>query len=199
MKILKEYEAEELLKKEGFNIVERDIAENKEQAIKKAEKIGYPVVLKNIELLHKSDKNGVRLNIYKENLEKNFKELKSKKVLIQKQEKGSEFLIGIKKDDVFGHVIMFGIGGIYTELLNDISLRVYPISKKDAKDMVDDIKYNKIFNFRNVKLNKKVIINNLLKINSLVKKYPKIKELDINPLILNEKEGVIADARIIFE
>lgn len=199
MNILKEYESEEFLKKEGFDIAKREIVENLDNAIKVSNKLGYPVVLKNPNLLHKSESGGVKTNVYESVMEKKFKELKAEKVLVQEQVEGEEFLVGIKKDDIFGHVILFGIGGIYTEMLNDTSMRVFPIKKEDAEEMLEEIKFNKIFDYRNKKVNKKLIIEDLLRLNKLIKKHPNIKELDINPLFVNEKKSIVTDARIIFE
>ncbi|MBU0929590.1 MAG: acetate--CoA ligase family protein [Nanoarchaeota archaeon] len=199
MRILNEKEAEDFLEKMGFNVNKRGFATNLNKAKEIADKIGYPVVLKNIKLLHKSDKGGVKLNVEKEDLEKNFKELKSNEVLIHKQGYGKEFLLGIKKDPTFGHVIVFGIGGIYTEMLKDVSMRVFPIERKDAVSMVENIKNKEYYDARGLKANKNMIINNILKLNELIKKNKNIKELDINPLMVDEKNAVVADARIVLE
>ncbi len=199
IKVLKEYEAENLLEKEGFSVVKRGLAKNIKEAKEIASEIGYPVVLKDTELLHKTEKSGVKVKIYEEDMEKNFNDLNSKKVLVQKYVEGVEFLIGIKKDPVFDHVILFGLGGIYTELLNDVAMRIYPAKKEDIEKMLDEIKHKKIFNFRNNKIKKEEIVEILFKLNKLIKKHPNIKELDINPLIANKKEILVADSRMVLE
>jgi len=199
MKILKEYEAESLLEKEKFPVIKRKLIKNKQELINASKSIGFPLVLKDITKLHKTEKNAVIINIHKENLEESYKKLNSKKVLMQKQEEGLQILIGIKKDPIFQHVLTFGSGGIYTEILKDVSFRVLPATKKEIKEMIKETKISKLFNYRNNKIDVKKIINILIKTSNLVKKYPKIKELDINPLIANNKNVVIADARIVFE
>ncbi|MFA5176182.1 MAG: acetate--CoA ligase family protein [Candidatus Nanoarchaeia archaeon] len=199
MKILKEDEAEDFLEKNGFKVVKRGFSKDYKSALDIATKIGFPVVLKNTNLLHKTEKSGVKLNVNKDDFEKTFKELKSNNILIQKQTSGVEFLMGIKKDNTFGHVITFGLGGIYTEVFKDVSFRVYPIKEEDAEEMINEIKFSKIFDARNVKVNKKNIIENILKLNNLIKKNSKITELDINPLIANDKEALIVDARIVMD
>ena len=107
MLILKEHQAELFLKKEGFPVVESYLIKNEESLIKHSKRIGFPLVLKNPEILHKTEKNAVKINVFKENLLKEYKCLNSKNVLMQKQIKGHEFLVGVKKDNVFGHVIAF--------------------------------------------------------------------------------------------
>lgn len=199
MKIVMEKEAEDFLEKRGFKVIKRGFAANLDQVKKIAKKLGYPVVLKNTALLHKSDKGGVKINIREDEIERVFKELKSNKILVQKYIEGREFLLGIKKDATFGHVIAFGIGGIYTEILNDVSFRVYPITRKDAENMIEEIKYKEFYNARGLKINKEFLISNILKLNNLIKSNKRIVELDINPLMVNSKEAIVADARIIME
>ncbi|MBS3163196.1 acetate--CoA ligase family protein [Candidatus Woesearchaeota archaeon] len=199
MKVLMEKEAEDFLEKKGFKVIKRGLATNLNQAKEISKKIGYPVALKNATLLHKSDKGGVILDVNENNLEESFKKLKSDKVLVQKYTFGKEVLLGIKKDPTFGHVIMFGIGGIYTEILHDVSMRVFPIDKNDASEMVNEIKYEKILESRGMKANKNLIINNILKLNELIKKNKNIVELDINPLLVDETNAIVADARIVME
>lgn len=199
MKVINEKEAEDFLEKKGFSVNKRGFATNLEKTKEIARKIGYPVVLKNIKLLHKSEKGGVKLQVNENNIENAFKELKSNEVLIHKQMSGKEFLLGIKKDPTFGHVIAFGLGGIYTEILKDVTFRVFPIEKKDAEKMVEEIKFKKYYDARNIKVNKGLIVKNILKLNDLIKNNKKIVELDINPLIVDETNAIVADARIVME
>jgi len=203
-KILTEKEAEDFLEKENFPIVKRKIAKNKKEILSYAKEIGFPVVLKNPSLLHKTEKNAIKTNITEKNIENALKELEKTKpstILIQKQIQGSEILIGLKKDPSFGHVIAFGLGGIYSEILKDVSFRICPITKKDAAAMIKEIKgYQLLKGARGKKpVNIKLIENILIKISNLAKKYPNIKELDINPFMVNEKHAKIVDARIIFD
>ena len=199
MKILKEYEAEQFLKKSGLPIIRHKLITSEKELIKAAESFGYPIVLKNPSELHKTEKNAVILNVYRENLISSYKKLKAKKVLVQKQLDGLQLLIGIKKDPTFSHILVFGSGGIYTEILKDVSFRVLPLKNKDIKEMISETKISKLLDYRNNKIDAEKLVSILLKISNLVKKYKKIRELDINPLIANNREIVVADARIIFE
>ena len=198
MLILKEHQAELFLKKEGFPVVESHLVRDVAQLIKYGKKLGFPVVLKNPDILHKTEKNAVKTNVYENNLDYEYDNLKAKNVLIQKQIKGHEFLVGVKKDNVFGHVIAFGIGGIFTEVLKEVSFRVLPVNKKDAIDLIKENKAYDLLNARGKKIPTKKIENIILKISELAERHPNIIELDINPLIVNEREAKIVDARIVF-
>ncbi len=202
MKIFTEKEAENFLEKQNFQIIDRIYIKKKTEINKAINKIGFPFVMKvsGKTIIHKNKVKGIILNIkdYKESI-KSFDKLKKIKgfegIIIQKQIKGKEFLLGIKKTPEFEHVIGFGAGGIHTEELKDVSFRIYPFDKKDAKEMIKEVKASKILTQKNI--NK--IIKILIKLNKLVKQYPRIKELDINPLIINEKNAIIVDARIVWE
>ena len=157
------------------------------------------------ELLHKSDKNAVKLNINEDNFEKAYNELmkipvKKDGVILQKFMHGKDILLGLKKDPTFGHVIVVGIGGIYAEVMKDVSMRIVPIKKSDAVEMLKELKSYKILEgFRGEKVNINLIVDELMKLSKLSEKYPEIKELDINPLIANEHHVKVVDARIIFD
>lgn len=207
MKILTEYSAENLLEAEGFEIVPRILAHNNQQAFFAAKKLGFPAVLKisSDKLLHKSDKNAVKLNVREENFLSVYDELEKIKIekqgiIVQKFLHGKYIFLGLKKDTTFGHIILVGIGGIYTEIIKDTSMRITPINKHQAEEMLKELKSYKILSgFRGEKVNIDLIVKNILKLSELSKKYPNIKELDINPLIVNEHHAKIVDARIIFE
>ena len=199
MLILKEHQAELFLKKEGFPVVESHLVKDVAQLIKYGKKFGFPVVLKNPDILHKTEKNAVKTNVYENNLHYEYDNLKANNVLIQKQVKGHELLVGVKKDNVFGHVIAFGIGGIFTEVLKEVSFKVLPVNKKDAIDLIKENKAYDLLNARGKKISTKKIENIILKISELAERHPNIFELDINPLIVNEREAKIVDARIVLE
>lgn len=207
MKILTELEAEDFLEKEGLNVVKRKLTKNFKEAEDFANKIGFPVVLKisSTELLHKTEKDAVILNVTKDSLKQSYEKLNDMKIkkegiLIQKHIPGEYLILGLKKDPIFQHTILIGFGGILTELIKDTSLRITPINKIESEKMLRELKsYPLIEGFRGKKLNKEKIIENLIKVSKLPEKYPNIKELDINPLIVSEKEAIIVDARIIFE
>ncbi len=186
------------LKKKGFPVV--DFVEiNEKEDLDKAEKMGFPLVMKITEG-HKTDVGGVILNINsKYELERALIKLSGlgKGIVVQKQVKGVETIIGIKKDDIFGHVIMFGIGGIFVELFKDVSFRLCPITKKEALDMINELRAkNILFGSRGYK---PADINKLTKLLVDLSRIDlsDISEMDINPLIVSGKDFFIVDARII--
>ena len=207
MKVFVEKDAEDFLEKNKFPVASR-IAIKKEEEIEKAvKKLEFPISMKIIgkSILHKTDVGGVKLNIKDMNeAKRKFKELKKIKgfsgVLVQKFLNGSYVLVGLKKTREFGHVLAFGLGGIFTEVIGDVSFRICPVKEKDVDEMMQEIKGKDIlYGARGKKRNIKAVRNILLKLSKLSEKYPKIKELDINPVIVNEKEAKIVDARIVFE
>jgi succinyl-CoA synthetase beta subunit len=209
MKILAEAKAEQLISK-FLPVAKSILTRNVEQAVKFAKT--YPVVIKLIspKALHKTEVGGVKMIRDEKELRDEFSSMiafaKKKKlplegVLVQEYLGGREFIIGIKKDPAFGHVIMFGFGGIFVEVFKDVSFRVCPITLNDADQMVNELKAKKLYSsFRGDKaVNLKILKNVLVKASQIPEKYPKISELDINPFILDEKQGKVADARIIMD
>ncbi|MFA5141515.1 MAG: acetate--CoA ligase family protein [Candidatus Woesearchaeota archaeon] len=206
--VFAEKKAEDFLKK-YLPVAKSELTKNAEQALKFAKK--YPIVLKIIspQALHKTEIKGIRivnnktdLVIQYQELEKIVKanKLKLEGILAQEYIKGKEVIVGIKKDATFGHVIMFGTGGIYTEMLKDVQFRSCPITEKDAEQMIADLKLNKLLTgFRNEKpVNLRLLKEILVKASKIPKTHPKIEELDINPLMINSKDAKVVDARIVF-
>jgi acyl-CoA synthetase (NDP forming) len=111
---------------------------------------------------------------------------------------GQEIIIGMKRDVIFGQVILFGLGGVFVEVLKDVSLRIAPLIIKDCRDMINEIKGKKIlYGFRNIpKTNQLAIIDLLLKTSKLAINEKNIAELDFNPVMV-DKKAVVVDARII--
>ena len=207
MQVLIEREAEDFLEKEGFPVAKRFIAENLKEALESAKKLKYPLTMKVIskQILHKSDVGGVKLDIRnEEEVKKSFQDLSKLKgfegVLMQKFREGRFILIGLKEDQTFGHAIAFGTGGIYTEVLKDVSFRVCPIEENDAEEMIKETKaYEILKGARGYKpINLNTIKKLLIKFSKLPLKYPKLKELDVNPLLITDTTEEIIDARIIF-
>jgi acyl-CoA synthetase (NDP forming) len=207
MNILAEKEAEDFLEKNGFPVARRVIVKDLNQAIKAVEKIRYPVVLKIVskKILHKSDVGGVKLGIKnEEELKKAFEEIKKIKyfegAIVQEYLDGKYIICGLKKDETFGHVLVFGLGGIFTEVIKDVSFRVCPINKKEAEEMMKEIKgYQILKGIRGERAaNISSISDVLIKLSNLAQKHKNIQELDINPLIVNEKFSKVIDARIVF-
>jgi acetyl-CoA synthetase (ADP-forming) len=201
-----------LLEKYKFPFSKSKLAFAPDQAVKIAKEIGFPIVMKiaSKDIIHKSDLGCVETNIKDEKqvegaFEKITKKAKKKKakvegVLIQKQEQGKEVIIGMKRDPQFGPVVVFGLGGIFVEILKDTSLRILPIDKNQAEEMIKEIKSYKIL--EGIRGEKPVNINKLIDIiikTSKLAEDKKILELDFNPVIINEKTATIVDARIMIE
>jgi len=202
MKIFTEREAEEFLSKHSFDILETFFV-NKEKGLEEVlKKVNYPIVIKvsGKKIIHKKAVSGVKLGLvdYKSSI-KAFNELMringADGVLIQKQIKGKEFLLGLKKTPEFGHILSFGYGGSSVEKVADISFRAIPLDKPEILDMIKETEVGKKLNSSETNL----VLENLLKLQNLANNNSNISELDINPLILNEKQAVVVDARIAWE
>ncbi|HDD36388.1 MAG TPA: acyl-CoA synthetase (NDP forming), partial [Archaeoglobus veneficus] len=203
-KMLNEYEAKKLLEKHNINVVPTYIANSESEALEVAKNLGYPIVMKILsdKITHKTEYKGVILDIRNdEELINAYRRLSKieKSVTVQKMARGFEFSVGISYDKTFGKTIMFGIGGIFVELLKDFTLRILPIDRKDAENMINEIKASKIFyGYRGIKANKERVIELLLKVSELAKKEP-IKQMDLNPVFVNEENYFVADARIVLD
>ena len=207
MQVMIEKEAEDFLESEGFNVAERKICKSLPETLKAAMKFSYPIVMKVVsrKILHKSDVGGVALDIKSNNeLKEEFRRMSRlngfEGVMIQHYIEGVYVLLGLKKDQSFGHVVVVGAGGIYTELFKDVSFRVCPITRHDAQDMLKETNFYKVLKgARGKHYVTEPIIEALVKMSHLAKKHPEIKELDINPMIIDSRKGKIVDARIILE
>ena len=202
-----EKEAEDFLESRGFKVAQRKICKNLSETLKAAKKFSYPIVMKVVskKILHKSDVGGVALDIKSDSeIKEEFKRMSKLKgfegVMLQHYIEGVYVLLGLKKDPTFGHVVVVGAGGIYTELFKDVSFRVCPITRHDAQEMLKETNfYNVLKGARGKHYVIAPIIETLVKISHLAEKHPEIKELDINPMIIDNSNGKIVDARIIFE
>ncbi len=198
-------ESLEMLKKFGIPTAKHVLVRKESELEKALKKTGFPAVLKAVskKAVHKTEKNAVRLNIRSlEEAKKTFLQLKKipgfEGTLVQQQLNGTELFIGSKKDIQFGNTIVFGLGGIFVELLKDVSIRVTPISKKDAEQMIREIKHQPVLNgFRGKpKVREKQLVPILLKASKMIEKVS-LQELDINPLIATKNAIVSVDARIV--
>lgn len=195
-----ERRAKEFLERRGYHLLKSYYVTDK-NSIRNL-KLNFPIVMKvsGKNIVHKKKIGGVKLNISDyHHAEVAFDEIKEidgcEGVIIQSQISGDEFLLGIKKTPEFGHVIVFGAGGSNVENLNDVSFRVSPIKREDAIDMIRETKIHHAIN----KKEEEVIVDNLMRFNSLIENYPMVSELDINPLIINIRGGFVVDARIVFD
>jgi len=188
-----------LLKKYKIKFVEFKIIKTE----KDLDRVKYPIVLKvfSEKIVHKTDKGGVILDLKnKEEAIKAFKRLKkiSKKVLMQPMvSQKQEVIIGMKKDPQFGPVIMFGLGGIFVEIIKDVSFRVCPVNKKDALEMIKEIKSYKVLTSLRGRqaVNINVLADIIVKLSELGLK-EKIEEIDLNPVMVGSKGAFVVDVRI---
>lgn len=214
---LMEHEAKALLKLHGAPVSQDALVKTPDEAVAVAKTIGGEVVLKIVspDILHKSDAGGVRVKIKTEEqvrkgfdrIMQNVKEYKPdadiRGILVSPMAKqGLEVIVGTKIDDQFGPIIIFGLGGIMVEILKDISTRVLPISPHSAKKMIRDIKaYPILQGIRGqAPYDEKALRKLLLMCSELIESYPEIQEMDLNPVIVYQGEGVsVVDARILLQ
>jgi acetate---CoA ligase (ADP-forming) subunit beta len=209
-----EHEAKMLCSLYGIPITKIEVAKTEDAAVEAAQKIGFPIVLKIVsaQVLHKSDAGGVVVGITDEkgiregyqkiisNIKKNVPTAIIDGILVQEMApKGTEIIIGSTVDATFGPTIMFGLGGIFVEILKDVSFRLVPITKDDAWEMLDEIKAKKMLDGPRgtAKADKETIVNCLLSVSKMLMECPEIKELDMNPILVYEKGARAVDARVI--
>ncbi len=204
----------EILKIYGIEMPNESVVQTEQEAVRIAKKIGFPVAMKIVsaEILHKTDVGGVRINVQNEkeisnfyreiikNVKTNCLQAKIDGILIQKMlPVGREVIIGMKRDVKFGSIIAFGLGGIYVNIFNDVTFRLAPVSLAMAKKMISEIKAVKLL--RGVRGEKAVNLEELaqilVRISQLATDFPEITEIDFNPVIVTEKEAVVADAKIL--
>ncbi|MGI6297084.1 MAG: acetate--CoA ligase family protein [Minisyncoccales bacterium] len=207
MNLLSFKETKQLFRKHNISIKGTGLFQEKQDALNYANKIGFPVVLKiySDKVIHKTEENAVITNIqnnkeFKESftfLDQKFKDKEG--IIVQKQFKGRELVIGLNYDKTFGPVIMAGLGGIFVEVLNDVSFRLCPLKKRDAKEMLEELKgYRILQSFRGSKeVNLNKLQELLVNLSNFLLKEKNIHSVDFNPIFINEKEINIADFRII--
>jgi len=204
---LAENEVKDLLRLYGVKTTKYKLV-NKLEDLEKLN-LKFPVALKvcSNKILHKTDIGGVRLGIKDlEDLRKIFKEFREKfpkeNLLVdQMAEKGVEIIIGLVQDPTFGLSIMFGIGGIFTELYQDVTFRVVPIVRYDAEQMIEEIKGKKILEgFRNIHANKKLVIDLIMKVSKIGKELMNhIDQMDLNPVFVYADDYCVVDAKLILK
>lgn len=177
-----------------------------EDAKKLAENIGFPLVMKVVGPVHKSDVGGVVLNVMdNKTVEKEFNRLmqipETYAVLMCSQHRGTEVFIGAKREDKFGHMVMCGLGGIFIEVFKDVKAGLAPVSPLEAHDMIRGLKsYGIIQGVRGQEgVNQEMMAQAVSRVSALVKVAPEIFEMDLNPLLGNSSEVVAVDARIRIE
>ena len=211
---LSDREVKKILSYYNIPTVRERVAKTADEAVKLSKSIGYPVVLKIIspDISHKTEVQAVKLNlrsptevkkacpdllakaqIYKQ-------DVKVEGYLIQEMvEDGIETIVGLHTDPTFGPVVMFGLGGVWVELLKDVSFRAIPIERLDAMDMVEEIKGSRLFKGLRGKppVDLEGIYAILLSVSRLGMELREITEMDLNPVFLREKGAVVADSRVL--
>ena len=214
--LLTEIESKELLKQAGISVSDTRLATSRDEAISISRQLGFPVVLKiaSPDITHKSDAGGVKLGlktsrqVYKAYddilaaISRNHPQAMIEGVSVQKMARpGVEVIIGMSKDAQFGPALMFGLGGVWVEVLKDVSFRIVPLTRRDAAEMIREIKgYSLLQGYRS---QEPVDVSNLeewlLKVSDFVEQNPEIKELDLNPIFAYSDGAIAVDARIILE
>ena len=213
---LLEPEAKTVCVEYGIPVTKFKVSKNEAETVKFAEEIGYPVVLKIVspDIIHKSDVGGVIVglkntqevrNAYKQilkNVKKHKADAKIVGILVQEMAPSStEVIVGAIKDPQFGPAVMFGLGGIFVEVLKDVTFRVAPITEDEAHEMITEVKaYPLLKGYRNLPpADIEAIVKILLNTSRLVMEHQEIKELDLNPIMVYEKGAKTVDARIFLE
>jgi acetyl-CoA synthetase (ADP-forming) len=218
MKKLSDADALKLAKKYRIPLAKTFLAKNEKQAVLFAKKAKYPVCLKisSPDIVHKTESGGVILGIkdeaaLKEGFQKILSSTKKKNpkakidgILVQQfvpNDSSTELIIGSKTDPQFGPVIMFGLGGIFVEVIKDVAFRLAPVDRKEVQNMIKETKGYKILQGARGRkpANMKAIEDLLLSVSKMVWANKRIKELDLNPVFANEKKAIAVDMRVMVD
>ncbi len=215
-KYLLEPEAKTICVQYGIPVTKFEVATNESEAVQFAKKIGFPIVLKMVspDIIHKFDVGAVVLDVKTEAEVRSAYNAIIKSVnrykpnarivglLVQEMApQSTEVIVGATKDPQFGPALMFGLGGIFVEVLKDVTFRIAPISESDAREMVTEVKASPILKgYRGQPpADIKAVVGILMNTSRLVMEHQEIKELDLNPIMVYEKGAKTVDARIILE
>lgn len=208
---LSEYESKQVLASYGIPVTDEKLANTPEELIEAAAKIGYPLVIKacSAYIAHKTEKGLIRVDIRNDDeAQTAFEEIAAgmngaeKTVLVQQMISGQrELVVGLTRDPQFGPCVMFGLGGIFTEILKDSAFRVAPLQKHDALDMMQEIKSHKILDaVRGLEpVDRQSLADILITVGQIGIENETIKEIDINPIIISGSRPVAVDALIVLE
>ncbi|MBN1547102.1 MAG: acetate--CoA ligase family protein [Syntrophaceae bacterium] len=205
---LMEHECKEMLDTLGIATTGYLVAGSEDEAVEMSRSIGYPVVLKVVspDIVHKTDAGGVKLNLkhddavreaYREMMQ-TFKYQHVIGISVQKMaDPGLEAIIGVTRDPNFGAVLMFGLGGIFVEVLKDVTFRILPVTREDVEIMIGEIKGHRLLEgYRGQEVDREALIDLIMKISDLVTLFPEIRELDLNPVFLYRESNMVVDARM---
>ncbi len=212
--ILTEVESKQVLAEAGISTARAQLAASREEAVTAARQIGLPVVLKIVspDISHKSDVGGVKLNLgSEEEVAAAFDEIVATArraeagatvlgVSVQKMARpGVEVIMGMTKDPQFGPVLMFGLGGVFVEVLKDVAFRIVPLEPRDARQMIRDIQgFPVLEGFRGQEpADLAALEDMLIRLSTFVEEHPEIQELDLNPIFAYKDGALAVDARIV--
>lgn len=210
---LTEAESYSLLSEYGISVPKYLVAYSEKEAIEAGEKLGFPLVMKIIspDIIHKSNLGGVAMNIINSlQIKKVYKNIISQVrekrpdakidgiLLYRQAPKGVEVIVGMIRDPQFGPTVMFGLGGIFVEILKDVAFRVCPVERTDIEEMLAEIEGIKMLQgYRGrPRCDVKAIIDIIMEISRLALNYSVITEIDLNPIIVYEKGAVVVDAKV---
>jgi acyl-CoA synthetase (NDP forming) len=214
--LLDEVESKQLLEESGIPTTKARLATTRDEAIAMAGEIGFPVVLKVVspDVAHKSDAGGVRLDLGSPEavgeafdgimaaVKRAVPDARIAGVSVQTMAKpGTEVIVGLTTDPQFGPVLMFGLGGIFVELLKDVAFRIVPLEPKDAKEMIREIKgFPVLEGFRGTDPADLAALEDvILKVSEFAGAHPEVKELDLNPVFAYRDGAIAVDARVVIE
>lgn len=213
-KVLTEIEAKAILGEAGITCTQTVLATSKEKAVSVSEELGYPVVLKvsSVDITHKSDSGGVKVNLKsRAEVEAAYDAIMTscrayapgadiEGVSVQPMARqGTEIIMGMIRDQSFGPVLMFGLGGVFVEVLKDVAFRIVPLEKSDAAAMMDEIQGKKLLQGYRGKepADKERLQKMLVQLSDFVNVTPGIEEIDMNPVFAYSDGAMVVDARII--
>lgn len=208
---LSEYESKQLLAAYGIPVTREILVEKRSELLKAIREIGFPLVLKGCSaaIAHKTEKGLIRIDLRnKKEVLQAFDEIQAGMnddrgaVLVQEMIKGQrELVLGMTRDDQFGPCIMFGLGGIFTEILHDVSFRRAPLTKNDAYSLMQEIRGHKIISaVRGMEAaDKKTLADMLIALGLIGTEIGEIREIDLNPVIISRGKPIVADALIILK
>lgn len=213
---LLETEAKAICQEYGIPVTKFELSQSENESAKCADRIGYPVVLKIVspDIIHKSDVGGVVVDLKNtdevkaahkkiiQNVKKHNHTARIVGVLVQEMAPSStEVIVGSTKDPQFGPAVMFGLGGVFVEIMKDVAFRIAPITEDEAREMITEVRaYPLLKGYRNFPpADIDAIVKILLRVSKLVTEHHEIKELDLNPVMVYPKGAKTVDARIVLE
>ncbi len=206
---LSEYESKKLLSAYGIPTTREFLAKTKAEAVKFAKELGYPVVLKGCSpaLTHKTERQLVALKLRDEKEVKEAFDAITKRagepmdgILVQEMVSGArELVVGLTRDQQFGPCAMLGLGGIFVEVLKQVTFRIAPLEERDALEMMDELPGKKIFDaFRGEPpVDRKILANALIAVGKIGLEHDAVKEIDINPMIISNGKPIAVDALVV--